>query len=186
MKELPQLAKLIAEQNAVGRQISEIIGRSHSIGHAGEYVASRVFEIELHEASNAPGSDGRFRGGPLDDASVNVKWYARLETLDINSKAVPDYYLVLAGPRAASDTQLHIRPWVIANAYLFAGPSLHDELKTRGVKLGTGTSLLRSQWEAGEIYPSPTCRLYTLAKERMMPWRCLRDGRRQAFLPTVV
>jgi hypothetical protein len=149
MNELTQLAKLIAEQNAIGRNISEIIGRSHSIGHAGEYVASRIFDIKLHPAGNAPGSDGRFRSGPLEGATVNVKWYVRLETLGIKPSAVPDYYLVLAGPRASANTQRHIRPWVIANVYLLAAPSLLDVLRTRAVKLGTGTSLLRSQWKSG-------------------------------------
>ena len=176
MRDLVELAKLIAEQNVIGRSISEIIGRSHSIGHAGEYIAGQIFDIELHAAGNAPGSDGRFRSGPLKGASVNVKWYARLETLDINPKAVPDYYLVLAGPRASAGTQVHIRPWVIANVYLFPGPQLHDELKARGVKLGIGTSLLRSQWESGELYPKRTCKLYPLSPEQHDALGLFRDG----------
>lgn len=44
--------------------------------------------------------------------SVNIKCYLKLETLDINPSAIPDYYLVLSGPRSkASNSKGATGPW---------------------------------------------------------------------------
>jgi hypothetical protein len=163
VQNLEQLASLVRQLNGVGRDISVMTDRPPLMGNVGEFIAANVFDIELHSAGNSAGSDGRFRSGPRQEASVNIKWYARLETLDINPKAVPDVYLVLAGPRATPSTKRHIRPWVIANVYFFDAPTLHAELHARGVKIQVGTSLLRTQWDAAEVYPAARNSLYSLS-----------------------
>lgn len=41
------LSELIKEKNNIDREISNIIRRPAFIGHAGEYIASEIFDIEL-------------------------------------------------------------------------------------------------------------------------------------------
>ena len=48
--ELQTLAGLIRRRNEVAREITAVIQRPAQIGHIGEFIASRVFDIEL-EAS---------------------------------------------------------------------------------------------------------------------------------------
>ncbi len=147
--------------NAIGEEITQIIRRPALTGHLGEFVASRVFEIVLEPSANSRGIDGRFRHGQLAGKSVNIKCYLKLETLDINPSAIPDYYLVLSGPRSkASNSKGATRPFVIAHVFLFDSSVLIPELKSRPVRLQTGTSLLRSQLENAEVFPSASSNLY--------------------------
>ena len=92
----------------------------------------------------------------LAGKSVNIKMYGKREgLLDIGEEYVPDYYLVLAGPKATQLTSKGAtRPWVIEEVFLFDGPALVGRLRARGVKLGVATSVVLAEWEATRIYPT--------------------------------
>jgi hypothetical protein len=47
MEDLSTLAALIKAKNMRGQDISDVLQRPAQIGHAGEYIASRIFGIEL-------------------------------------------------------------------------------------------------------------------------------------------
>lgn len=153
--DLELLAELIKERNANEVSITNIIKRPAQIAHLGEYIASRVFSIELEESAVHAGSDGVFTKDPLVGKSVNIKMYGKREgILDIREEYVPDYYLVLAGPKATQLTSKGAtRPWVIEEVFLFDGPALVGRLRERGVKLGVATSVVLAEWEAARIYP---------------------------------
>ncbi len=120
-------------------------------------MASRIFGIRLPESAVTKGIDGRFTGGPLAGRSVNIKKYGIHQgLLDIRPDAVPDYYLVLAGPRSQPVSSRGItQPWVIESVFLFDGPAIVRELSKRGVKIGVATSVRRHLWDEAEIYPTP-------------------------------
>ena len=153
---LRRLAELLDLRNANEREIAELIGRPGQPGHVGEFIAARIFDIELEPSANKPGYDGRFGSGPLAQKSVDVKYYSRWETmLDINIKHTPDYYLVLAGPKsAAASSKGTGRSWAVDNVFLFEAKPLIDRLRERGVKIGTATSVRSSEWENARIYPA--------------------------------
>ena len=155
--ELQRLASLIKERNAVENAIAGVIGRPAHAGHVGEFVASRIFDIELPESAVNKGSDGYFRSGPLAAKSVNIKKYSLSQgILDIRPDALPDYFLVLAGPKdSPGSSRGTVQPWVIASAFLFDACALVQRLKQRGVKLGVATSVIQELWREAEIYPSP-------------------------------
>ena len=155
LEDIKQIAALISQRNGIHKEIAKIIGRPAQSGHVGEYLASRLFDIELEESATNPGSDGYFRIGSLAGKSVNIKWYGKRENiLDINPDHLPDYYLVLAGPKTAPQTSRgSIRPWVIDSVFLFSTSELIEELKSRGVKIGVATSVRKHLWEDAEIYP---------------------------------
>lgn len=107
MNNLEQLAELIRKRNALEREIKALIGRPAAIGHIGEYIAATVFDIALEESATQKGIDGHFTDGPLKDRTVNIKWYARREgLLDITPDGLPDYYLVLTGPKSVPRLRL--------------------------------------------------------------------------------
>lgn len=121
MNDLPRLAELVRTRNAVDAEIAAVVGRPALIGHVGEYIAANIFGIELEGSAARKAIDGRFASGPLSGATVNIKWYAKQEgLLDLTPDSLPDYYLVLAGPRqpAASSRGTH-RPWLIQSVFLF-------------------------------------------------------------------
>ena len=153
---LRELADSIRKRNIVDARIAEIIGRPAEKGHIGEFIASKIFGIELHESATHAGSDGRFVGGPLDGKTVNIKYYGKMESiLDINTKQPADFYLVLTGPRGAGASSVGgQRPFVIESVYLFDVPRLVEALKTRGAKIGVATSVAKQYWEEAEIFPS--------------------------------
>ena len=155
---LRRLAELIDSRNAVEREIAEVIGRPGLIGHVGEYIASELFGIELLESASHRAIDGHFTDGALAGRSVNVKWYGKAEgILDITPEHLPDYYLVLAGPRtAAASSRGATRPWVIESVFLFDSRSLIPQLRARGIKIGVATSVARRYWDDAEVYPSQT------------------------------
>ena len=152
---LSQLAELIKARNEVERGIAEVIGRPGLIGHVGEFIASEIFSIELLESASHKGIDGHFVAGPLAGKSVNVKWYPKLESLlDITPDHLPDYYLVLTGPRTvAGSSRGSTRPWTITSAFLFDTRKLMPQLWARGIKIGIATSVRRQYWDDAEIYP---------------------------------
>jgi len=153
--DLSQLAKLIRERNANEVAITAIIRRPALPGHIGEYIASRIFDIALEPANN-PAIDGRFRSGPLAQKSVDIKMYAKRDgVLDINPMAPPDFYLVLAGPKAtAASSRGATRPWGIKEVFLFEACPLIGRLRERKVKIGTATSVTQDEWKRARILPS--------------------------------
>lgn len=155
MHNLVLLAALIKKKNALEREITALIDRPAQIGHIGEYIASCVFHIELEESATYKASDGRFRNGPLRGRTVNIKWYARLESLlDITPNALPDFYLVMTGPKSgAMSSRGRSRPWLIDAVFLFEALPLVDELRRSGVKMGIATSVRQHLWDRAEIYP---------------------------------
>lgn len=165
---LDKLADLIKARNAIDDQIAAIIDRPASIGHIGEFIASQVFGIVLEESAVCKGHDGCFADGPLAGKTVNVKFYGKREfLLDVNPDGIPDYYLVLTGPKATSMTSRGgVRPLVIESVYLFASRQLLDALHERGVKLGAATSVLQGLWEAAEVYPTPRSTALDLIPEQ--------------------
>ncbi len=154
--DLARLAELIREKNVVDRMIASIVGRPALVGHVGEYVAAEVFDISLERSASRKSIDGHFRDGPLAGCTVNIKWYAKLEgLLDITPDSLPDYYLVLTGPKSgALSSRGTSRPWVIESVFLFRADALAASLRTRGVKIGIATSVTWQTWGGAEVYPT--------------------------------
>lgn len=153
---MERIAGLLRERNAIDDQIAAVIHRPMTSGHLGEWIASRIFDIELESSAVAAGIiDGRFRSGSLQSRTVNIKWYLKREgMLDISESVQPDHYLVLAGPLAtAASSWGEVRPWCIEAVFLFDGRRLRAEQIGRGVKLGVASSVTKQQWAAAQIYP---------------------------------
>ena len=151
MEDLARLAELITAKNAIDTIIATQIGRPAEKGHVGEYIAARIFGIMLEPNAAHKASDGYFTTGPLAGKAVNIKWYAKQEgVLDITPAALPDYYLVLAGPKPAAK-QKRLRPWVITLVYLFEAKPLVVALEGR--KIGIATGVRRELWTQAELYP---------------------------------
>ena len=84
----------------IDAELAQLMQRPMTSGHLGEWIAAQVFEIELEASAAAAGIHGRFRSGPLQDRTVNIKWYLKREgLLDTTESAALDYYLVLTGRR---------------------------------------------------------------------------------------
>ena len=168
MDDLTQLADLIKRRNSVARDITALIGRPAQIGHIGEYVASRIFHIVLEEDAAHKGSDGRFSDAPLKGRTVNIKWYSMREgLLDINPDALPDYYLVLAGPQSAAiSSRGRVRPWIIEAVFLFDAHDLVRQLEALGVRIGTASSVRQRFWEQAEIYPNQSSTKLLVSEEQ--------------------
>ncbi len=155
MSNLEQLASLVATHNAIDKRIADLIGRPALRGHVGEWIAQEIFGVTLEDSAVQKAFDGRFRGAPRAGKTVNVKWSGKREgLLNINPKGVPDYYLVMTGPKAAPMTSRgQTLPWVITEVFLFDAPALLQRLRERGVTLGTATSVRQHEWEAARVYP---------------------------------
>jgi len=155
MEDLKDLAGLLDHLNNLGKQISELTQRPATIGHTGEFIASKVFDIKLEESAAAKAIDGHFQSGPLAGKSVNVKWYGKQESiLDITPDALPDYYLVMTGPKSSiTSSRGSIRPWLIDSIFLFDANILMARLRKRGVKIGIATSVRKQDWQDFQIYP---------------------------------
>ncbi len=169
MSDLDKLSGLLSEMNSLGERISEITQRPATIGHTGEYIASVIFDIELEESASEKGLDGRFRSGSMAGKSVNIKWYSKLENiLDITPDFLPDFYLVMTGPKELEGTSKGgIRPWLINYVFLFNAAELLIELNARGVKIGTATSVRKHEWQAAEIYPNKRSTVYRMTDDQM-------------------
>lgn len=154
-EKLEQIAELLTGRNAIDAEIAAIIQRPMTSGHLGEWIASRIFDIELEASATNTAFDGRFRTGPLQGRTVNVKWYLKQEgILDTSASATLDYYLVLTGPRSAAESSRgDTRPWCVRAVSLFDARHLCDEQIARGAKAGIASSVLRQQWDDAEIYP---------------------------------
>jgi len=173
MKKLERLAKLIQAKNKIDDEIAEVIGRPSLIGHIGEYIASEIFKIELEQSAVEKGIDGRFTQGPLKGQTVNIKFYAKRENLlDINPDYLPDYYLVITGPKSGPvSSRGATRPWLISSVYLFNSQKLMNELKNRDVKIEIATSVVSKLWDEAEIYPNQSNNIIPLSEEQVQQLR---------------
>ena len=155
MRELEHLAKAISEQNSASAHVASIIGRPAERGHIGEFIASRVFNIKLHESAAQKGSDGVFVEGSLAGRSVNVKFYGKHDgLLDMNEAALPDLFLVLTGSKGSAGSSLgQVRPICIEHVFLIPGSEALADAQSRNVSIGVATSFPVSFWDEREIYP---------------------------------
>lgn len=154
---LQRLASLLRERNAIDDEIAALIRRPALSGHIGEYIAAEVFDIDLERTATVAGHDGVFRSGPHAGATVNIKLYGKREgLLDIPAR-LPDYFLVLSGPRAPAASSVGgTRPLAIDEVFLFDAPALVLRLQDRGVKIGDATSLRLQDWKQAQIWPPST------------------------------
>jgi hypothetical protein len=168
-EDLSRLAKLIKQKNLIENEIASIIQRPAQVGHAGEFIASQIFDIKLMESAAHKAIDGYFRIGPLMGKNVNIKWYGYQEgLLDITPDALPDFYLVLTGPqKSAASSRGGTRPWVIHHIYLFDANELVASIQFRGTKIGTATSVLKEYWNNAEIYPNSQFGVLTITPEQI-------------------
>lgn len=152
---LLKIATLLRERNVIEAKIASIIGRPAERGHIGEYIAGLIFDIELKPSANHRGSDGVFKSGPLAGNTVNIKTYGKRENiLDIRPEYLPDYYLVLTGPKtSATSSRGTIRPWVINEVFLFKAKPLVEALRKNNKKISTATYIRKKCWERARIYP---------------------------------
>ena len=155
--QLRRLASLIERRNVVDGEIAATIGRPAHPGHIGDFVAAAIFDIALLESVTHVGARGHFTRGPLAGRSVNIRKYSLDQgLLDIRLDALPDFFLVLTGPRApATSSRGTTQPWTIESVYLLEAAPLVAHLSERGVKIGVATSVRRQVWDEAEIYPSP-------------------------------
>jgi len=71
---------------------------------------------------------------------------------------------VLTGPRSSLLTsRAGTRPWRIDHVYLFHAPTLLAEQRSRGVKTGVASGVLKRQWISAEVYPSQVNPLLSLS-----------------------
>jgi hypothetical protein len=61
---LHQIAELLHERNVIDERIAAIINRPMTAGHLGEWIAARIFGIELEPSVVAAAIDGRFTADP--------------------------------------------------------------------------------------------------------------------------
>ncbi|HSL06989.1 MAG TPA: hypothetical protein VK887_03330 [Pseudonocardiaceae bacterium] len=164
-EDVHKIASLLHERNVTDEKIAAVIDRPMTAGHLGEWIAAQVFDIELETSAVTAAIDGRFRAGPLQGRSVNVKWYLKREGLiDMTESPTLDYYLILAGPAsAAMSSRGGRRPWCIETVYLFDAKQLLDEQQSRRVKTGVASSVRAAQWAAAEIYPRATNRILPMS-----------------------
>jgi len=165
---LSRLATILRLRNELDEQIAELIQRPALPGHIGEFIASKVFDIELHSSAAHKGSDGIFRSGPLRSKTVNIKLYGKQDgLLDMRTDAIPDYYLILAGSKSIATTSKGTsRPVTIDAVFMFDGLALRERLTARGSKVGTATSVRKSEWLAAKVWPKAECKLMTLSQEQ--------------------
>lgn len=153
--QLEQFALLLRARNQIDAIIGGILQRPMVSGHAGEWIAARIFDIELEKDAAAEGIDGCFRSGPLTGKTVNVKWYLKREgVLDLTRSERLDYYLVLTGPVVTVHNPRGLRPWLITSVYLFDARQLLAEQEQRGARIGVASSIRAQQWKSAEIYPA--------------------------------
>jgi len=166
---LRTMADLLNERNLLDERIAQLIGRPASPGHIGEFIAAAVFRIDLFMSATHKAADGVFREGPLQGKSVNVKLYGKQEgVLDIRPDALPDFYLVLSGPRSQpTSSRGSVRPLTIHHVYLFDSAGLASFLKARGTKLGPASSVPQAQWEAAEVWPNAANSRIPLDKDQI-------------------
>ncbi|MGW6930701.1 hypothetical protein ACWGE0_11595 [Lentzea sp. NPDC054927] len=149
MNDVRWVAGLIRERNRIDAALSACIRRPALSGHLGDWIAAQVFGIALDEHA-AKSVDGLF----ADGRTVNIRWYLKRENLVDLHEDGPDLYLVLTGPKAPAESSLGTaRPMVIDAVHLFDAAALKAELRARGLKIGTASSVRGQLWEDAEIYP---------------------------------
>lgn len=161
---LVELSALVAQRNAISTRIAAIIGRPAQLGHLGEFLASVLFDIALESSANNKSFDGRFSSGLLAGRTVDVKTYAKREgIIDLRVQDLPDYYLIISGPRApASSSRGQDRPWIVAGIHCFEAQPLVQSLLSRGQKVGVAASVASHFWHAAEVYPNRNSTLLSL------------------------
>lgn len=88
--------------------------------------------------------------------------------LDINPDALPEYFLVMTGPKAKALTlKGGIRPWLIEFVFLIHAAELMIELEARGVKIRVATSVRKHEFQAAEIYPDKRNLSYRMTDDQM-------------------
>ena len=155
MDDLVRLSNLLKDLNDLTAQIGSIINRPAQVGHLGEFIAAKIFDITLQESASAKSIDGYFNTGALAQRSVNIKWFLKNDGLmNLARRSPPDFYLVMTGEIVAPATSRgKIRPYVIKYVYLFDGQEIGEKLQSRGVKIGIASSVRKDDWRASEIYP---------------------------------
>ena len=140
MNQIEKIAELIHAKNkidSIDAELARIIKRPALIGHVGEYIAAHIFGIQLEQSANQKGYDGHFIQEPLSGKTVNIKWSAKQEgTLNITPAHLPDFYLVMTGPKSGAVTSRQTtRPWLInalrwlENRYEEIEPRKHDNFR---------------------------------------------------------
>ena len=162
------MARLLAARNQVDAEISRLLDRPAHPGHIGEWIAARVFDIELEAAANAPAVDGRFASGPLAGRTVNVKFYSVDDgLLDMTRSPLLDHYLVLRGPRVpGASSRRAFRPVRVTTVYLLDAHQLLAAVDERGVNVGIATSVQRALWSAAEVYPRSTSPVLAITEQQ--------------------
>ena len=74
--ELEHLAELIRAKNEADLSIARLLGRPALFGNIGEFVAARVFSIDLMPSGSHAGYDDIFCVPPLAGRTVNMKTYS--------------------------------------------------------------------------------------------------------------
>lgn len=181
-----KIAELLHQRNGIDSKIAAITQRPMTSGHLGEWLAAQILDVELEASAAAPAIDGRLQSGALAGRTVNVKWYLKREgLLDITDSPMLDYYLVFTGPAsAAPSSRGGTRPWCIEAIYLFDAKQLLEELRARGVKIGTATSVCAPQWDAAEIFPRANNALLRINSEQAKLLRLFAVGSGKNPKPT--
>lgn len=149
MNDVRWVAGLVRERNRIDAALSACIRRPALQGHIGDWIASQIFGIELRQNA-AKAVDGVF----ADGRTVNIRWYPKRENLLDLRENGPERHLVLTGPKAPAESSPGTaRPMIIEAVYLFDTAALITELRARGLKIGTASSVRGQLWEDAEIYP---------------------------------
>ncbi len=75
METLHQLAALLKQRAPIDAQIANLIGVPADTGNIGEFIAARIFGINLNLSRSEKAHDGYFQRGQLAGKRVNVKCY---------------------------------------------------------------------------------------------------------------
>jgi len=145
--------------------ISTLVGGTAQMAHVGAFIASRVFRIAPLDSPSRPAVDGHLVQGPLTGRSVTIRWHhGRGGVRDISPDALPDFYLVLAGPESPPGPRDGAaRPWFIASVHLFDALPLVDELRGRGARITAATRVPQDLWDAAEVYPTQRTSIVALS-----------------------
>lgn len=150
MNDVVQVAQLVRERNRIDAALSACIRRPALPGHLGDWIAARVFGIDLEQQTMVKGVDGRL----ADGRTVNIRWYLKRDNLLDLREDGPDCYLVLTGPMAPAESSPGAsRPLVIDAVYLFDAATVVAGLRARGRRIGVASSVRDDVWEAAEVYP---------------------------------
>ena len=156
--QLAEFAALIRERNSIDARIGAILNRPATVGDIGEWIAAKVFDIELAAAANNTAFDGHFTTGSLAGRTVNVKTYLQqYGSLSTTEHPALDCYLVFIGPKGPlGSSRGRLRPFCIESVHLFDARTLVAEVKQNGGKIGNETGIRVAQWNTAEIYPRST------------------------------